>query len=276
MKVAAAQMDIAWHDRETNHVKIREMAERAKAAGADLIVFPEMVATGFSMDTSVTAEPMDGPTPSLFRGLAQDLEMAVVGGFVRKSEKGRPQNVSLAVDPKGADLALYAKIHPIGLLQEDRHYDPGDRTVPFHLGPVHAGCLICYDLRFPEVFRPLADRCGLILVIASWPAVRQRHWDILLPARAVENQLYVVGVNRVGEGGGHLFTGGSAIIDPAGETIARGGSAETLVVGEIDPQRVEQVRSDMPFLKDRRSDYFHVTEGLDGAAIPDLRTPPGE
>jgi len=257
MKVAAVQMDIVWHDPDANHVKIRKMAETAKAAGAELIVFPEMAATGFSMDTIVTAEPMDGPTPALFRNLARDLDMAVVGGFVLKRKEGRPQNVSLAVDRKGIDLALYAKIHPIGLLEEDQHYAPGDRTVSFHLDDMEASCLICYDLRFPEVFRPLADGCTLVLVIASWPAVRQRHWDLLLPARAVENQLYVVGVNRVGEGGGHLFTGGSAIIDPAGEIIAHGGGTETLVVGEIDPHRVEQVRSAMPFLKDRRSHYVH-------------------
>ncbi len=259
MKVAAAQMDILWHDRDINHAKIRDMAQRAKEAGADLIVFPEMAATGFSMDTAITAEPLDGPTPTLFRDLARDLEITIVGGFVLQREEGRPQNVSLTVDRNGVDLALYAKIHLIGLLQEDQHYDPGDRTVSFRLGDIEAASLICYDLRFPEVFRPLTDRCCLVLVIASWPAVRQRHWDILLPARAVDNQLYIVGVNRVGEGGGLLFTGGSAIIDPAGEIIAHGGDKETLLFGDINPQRVQQVRSDMPFVKDRKSHYLHNT-----------------
>jgi len=257
MKVAAAQMDIVWHDRDANHAKMRRMAGAAKKGGADLVIFPEMAATGFSMDTSVTAESMDGPTPTLFRDLAKDLEMAVVGGFVCKTKEGRPQNVSLAVDRKGVDLAFYAKIHPIGLLQEDQHYDSGDHTVSFHLGDMEVACLICYDLRFPEVFRPLADRSALVLVIASWPSARQRHWDLLLPARAVENQLYVVGVNRVGEGGGHRFSGGSAIIDPAGERIAHAADTETLLVGEIDSRRVEQVRMAMAFLKDRRSHYVH-------------------
>jgi predicted amidohydrolase len=257
MKVAAAQMDIVWHDRDANHAKIRKMAGTAKEAGADLVVFPEMAPTGFSMDTSMTAEPADGPTPTLFRGLAKDLEMTVVGGFVLKTQTGRPQNVSLAVDPTGADLALYAKIHQIGLLDEDQHYDPGDRTLSFSLNDMEAACLICYDLRFPELFRSLAEQCSLVLIIASWPAARQRHWDILLPARAVENQLYIVGVNRVGEGGGHLFTGGSAIIDPAGEIVAHAGNRETLLVEEINPQRVKQVRSEMPFLKDRKSLDFY-------------------
>ncbi|MBW1780881.1 MAG: carbon-nitrogen family hydrolase [Deltaproteobacteria bacterium] len=257
MKVAAAQMDIAWHDRNANHDTIRRLAADAREREADLLVFPEMAVTGFSMDTSITAEPIDGPTPSLFRNLAKTLDMAIVGGFVLERKGGRPQNVALAVDRKGEDLALYAKTHQIGLLDEDQHYDPGDRSVSFQLGDMEVACVICYDLRFPELFRSLADTCGLILVIASWPSVRQRHWDILLPARAVENQLYVVGVNRVGDGGGHFFTGGSAIIDPAGEVVARGGDRETLMVGDIEPKRVQEVRSAMPFLKDRKPHLFY-------------------
>jgi len=262
MKIAAAQMDMVWHDRHANHAKIRQLAEAAKAQGVDLVVFPEMCATGFSMDSHITAEPLDGPTPSLLRNLARKLHLAVVGGFVLKAQRGRPRNVSLAVDSQGRDLALYAKIHLIGLLNEDRHYDPGDRTASFHVAGADVSCLICYDLRFPELFRPLADRCSLILVIASWPAVRQRHWDILLPARAVENQLYVVGVNRVGQGGGDLFTGGSVIIDPAGRILAHAGNQEALLIGDIEPQRVKEVRSAMPFLKDRRHNGFSVGSPL--------------
>ncbi len=255
MKVAAVQMDIVWHDRAANHDTFRRLAAEARDAGADLLVFPEMAATGFSMDAGVTAEPLDGPTPTLFRQLAESLNLTIVGGFVLQRETGRPRNVSLTVGPTGQDLALYAKIHQIGLLLEDQYYDPGNRTVSFHVGGMEAAALVCYDLRFPEVFRTLADRCGLIIVIASWPAVRQLHWDILLPARAVENQLYIVGVNRVGEGGGHLFTGGSAIIDPSGEPIVHANDRETLIIADVLPQRVQQVRTEMPFLKDRKANY---------------------
>ncbi|MBW2345002.1 MAG: hypothetical protein JRF53_13525, partial [Deltaproteobacteria bacterium] len=216
MKVAAIQMDIAWHDRHANHVKARDLATQAKKNGADLVILPEMFSTGFSMDTSITPEPLNGATPALLRSLARELEMAVVGGFVLAHENAGPQNVSLAVDRHGNDLALYAKIHQIPILGEDAHYQPGHRPVPFDLQGFRAACLVCYDLRFPELFRALVDECGLILIIASWPAVRQAHWDILLQARAVESQCFVVGVNRVGEGGGNTFTGGSAIIDPAG------------------------------------------------------------
>jgi omega-amidase len=256
MKVAALQMDIAWHDRHANHVKARDLAIQAKKRGTDLVILPEMFSTGFSMDTSITPEPLNGPTPTLLRSLARELEMAVVGGFVLARENAGPQNVSLAVDHHGNDLALYAKIHQIPILGEDAHYEPGDRPMPFDLQGFRAACLVCYDLRFPELFRALVDECGLILIIASWPAVRQAHWDILLQARAVESQCFVVGVNRVGEGGGNIFTGGSAIIDPAGEILAHGGDKENLVIADIDPARVAEIRSAMPFLQDRKPHLF--------------------
>jgi predicted amidohydrolase len=256
MKVAAAQMDITWHDRSANHEKARQMAAMAKKAGAELFILPEMFSTGFSMDTSITSETLDGLTPTLLRTLARELNLALVGGFVLARDDGGPQNVSLAVDSDGNDLALYAKIHQIGLLGEDQSYTPGDWPAFFSLGPLNAACFVCYDLRFPELFRLAVDRCELIIIIASWPAVRQPHWDMLLRARAAESQCFVVGVNRVGQGGDLNFIGGSAIIDPLGQVIAHGGDKETLVVANIDPAKVAEVRSAMPFLKDRKPHLF--------------------
>ena len=256
MKLAAAQMDIAWHDRAVNHQKVRQMAGQAKKAGAELLVLPEMFSTGFSMNTSVTAESLDGVTPTLLRTLARKLGLAMVGGFVLLREEGGPQNVSLAVDANGNDLALYAKIHQIGLLGEDQSYESGDWPVPFSLDALDACCFLCYDLRFPELFRLVVDRCELIMIVASWPAVRQLHWDLLLRARAVEGQCFVLGVNRVGQGGDLNFVGGSAIIDPLGQVIAHGGDKEGLIVADIDPAKVAEVRSSMPFLKDRKPHLF--------------------
>jgi len=256
MKVAAAQMDITWHDRSANHEKARQMAEQAKKAGAELLILPEMFATGFSMDTSITPESLDGLTPTLLRTLARELGLAIVGGFVLARDDGGPQNVSLAVDRNGKDLALYAKIHQIGLLGEDESYEAGDWPVPFSLGELNAACFVCYDLRFPELFRLVVDRCELIVIIASWPAVRQLHWDLFLQARAAESQCFVVGVNRVGHGGDLNFIGGSAIIDPLGQILAHGGDKETLILADIDPAKVAEVRSTMPFLKDRKGHLF--------------------
>ena len=126
----------------------------------------------------------------------------------------------------------------------------------FELEDIGATCFICYDLRFPELFRAVVDECGLILVIASWPAARQSHWDLLLQARAVEGQCFIVGVNRVGEGGGHTFLGGSAVIDPIGRVLAHGGDKEVLLLADVDPGMVREVRSTMPFLKDRKAHLF--------------------
>jgi predicted amidohydrolase len=256
MKIAALQMDLTWHDREANFKKAYAMASEAKVAGADLIILPETFATGFSMEPSFTAETLDGPTPRFLRSLARDLQMAVIGGFVLKQANQNPLNVALTVDREGADLSLYAKIHLVGILGETGAHTPGERPVVFQCQGVRIGCFICYDLRFPELFPPLAEQCDLIIIIASWPEMRQKHWDLLLQARAVENQCFVAGVNRVGQGGGYNFRGGTAIINPSGETLAHGDDQETLVIATIDPAQVAEVRSNLPFLKDRKPHLY--------------------
>ncbi|MGM0664834.1 MAG: carbon-nitrogen family hydrolase [Thermodesulfobacteriota bacterium] len=262
MKLALAQMDIVWHDREQNYRTARRLAVNAKKSGARALVLPEMFSTGFSMDTEVTAETLSGPTPSTLRSLASELELWVVGGFALAREDDAPQNVALAVTPAGRDTALYAKIHLIGLLDEDRHYGPGNVPVLFELDGVRTACFICYDLRFPELFRCIADYCDLVLVIASWPEPRQAHWEALLKARAIENQCYVAGVNRVGLGGGHEFAGGSVIVDPLGVVAAQAKTDETVITAEIDPERVAGVRKDLPFLNGRRPHIFQTASSV--------------
>lgn len=256
MKLAALQMDVVWHEREANYAKAEELARSAREQGADLLLLPEMFATGFSMDVQVTREPLHGPTPSFLRSLARDLGVTVVGGFALERPGEKPWNVALSVGPDGQDLALYAKTHLIGVLGENGPYAPGSKAVSFPWGPLRVGCAICYDLRFPELFRALTDHCRLMVVVASWPSARQTHWDILLRARAIEGQCFVAGVNRVGTGNGLHFWGGSAIVDPLGEVLAQGGREEGLVAAPIDPSKVEAVRRALPFLKDRRHEPF--------------------
>ncbi len=256
MKLALAQMDIAWHDRDQNYRTARRLSVKAKQLGARSVILPEMFSTGFSMDTGITAESLFGPTPSALRSLASELGLWVVGGFALACENDFPQNVALAVTPAGHDTALYAKIHLIGLLDEDRHYGPGSGPALFDLEGVRTACFICYDLRFPELFRFVADDCDLILVIASWPEPRQAHWEALLKARAIENQCYVAGVNRVGRGGGHEFAGGSVILDPLGQVAAQAEADETVITADIDPERVSEIRKDFPSLHDRRRHLF--------------------
>lgn len=250
MKIASLQMDIAWHDRQANYDKVRKFAKKAKEVGSDLLILPEMFSTGFSVDTSATVEPLHGDTAEFLRSIARENSIHVIGGFALSRQSEIPQNVSLAINRKGQDVALYAKTHLISILDEDKSYKAGDRPVTFNLDEISIACFICYDLRFPELFRAVANACTVIIVIASWPDARQSHWEALLKARAIENQCYVIGVNRIGEGGGYSFIGGSAIIDPSGETIAEGKEEETLLVAEINPEKVRENRSTYPFLKD--------------------------
>ncbi len=252
LKVTAIQMDLAWEDRPENYRRARRRAEEAAAQGAQLIILPEMFATGFSMNPTVTAEPADGPTPTFLRQLASELEVTVIGGYVRRQAEGRALNAALAVGPGGNDLAEYHKTHLVGILGEEEAHAAGDAPRPFTLGEIRAVCFVCYDLRFPELFRLTAAETFLAVVIASWPAARQAHWDALLVARAIENQQFVIGVNRVGEGGGLAFQGGTVIIDPLGNPLAQGGDREGLVQATLDFAQVSEVRTRLPFLKDRR------------------------
>jgi omega-amidase len=250
--VAAVQMDIAWGDRRANFAKARRYAREAKAEGAGLFVLPEMFATGFLLDPAVTAEPAGGETASFLRDLAGEHGMAAVGGYVRALPSGKGANVAAAFDADGSPIAEYAKVHLVTALGEPAAHEPGDGPRPFALAGARIACSVCYDLRFPELYRASAAATDVAINIASWPSVRQRHWDLLLPARAVENQQFVVGVNRVGTGGGLEFLGGTAIYAPNGDALAFGGAREGLVVAALELDLVADTRASFPALADRR------------------------
>jgi predicted amidohydrolase len=250
--VAGAQMDIAWGDKRANFERARRLAAEAKGRGAGVLVLPEMFATGFLLDPAITAEGEDGETPAFLKALAREHGLAVIGGYVRKRRQGKGANVAVAIGPDGRVLAEYSKAHLIGLLGEDAVHEAGAGPRPFALAGVEMACFVCYDLRFPELFRLVAAGTAVVFVIASWPAVRQRHWDLLLPARAVENQQFVVGVNRVGRGGGLEFLGGTVIYAPNGDALAFGGAQEGLVVAKLDLEVVDRIRAAFPALGDRR------------------------
>jgi omega-amidase len=252
MKIAALQMDIAWEDRQSNYDKVEKYASQAADQGADLLVLPEMFSTGFSMNPGVTAEDPDGPTACFIRELAQKRKIGVVGGLVLKAANGRGKNCALAVDRNGEDLALYSKCHLFSFLEEEKHHEAGDGPVVFEFENMKMACFICYDLRFAGLFAMVAKECQLTMVVASWPSARQLHWDTLLPARAVENQQYIVGVNRVGSGGGLEFTGGTVIVDPGGEILVHAKDKEKLILADATVEKIEELRKQMPFLKDRR------------------------
>ncbi|MCA9684538.1 MAG: carbon-nitrogen family hydrolase, partial [Myxococcales bacterium] len=229
MKIAALQTTIAWEDPRANFDHLRPLLQAAAAAGAALVVLPEMYACGFSMNTAAIAEDIDGPSVSFLREQAAALKLwlcASVPVRVPLEDGGadRPSNLFLLAGP-GGELHRYAKRHPFTFADEHLHYRAGDATTTVALGGLRISPFVCYDLRFADDFWRLAHDTDLYIVVANWPERRREHWKTLLRARAIENQAYVLGVNRVGtDGNGLDYAGDSALIDPLGEmlTVASG------------------------------------------------------
>ena len=257
MKIALIQLDIAWEDKAANYARAAVFIARARDEGAELVCLPELFATGFSMRSNELSEPSGGPTDEWIREQAATNGVPVLGTLIETSACGTlGRNTAVLYDPAGRELLRYAKIHPFSLLEENRHYEAGDHVPVIDFGGFRLAVAICYDLRFPETFRhaTIVDRADLFLVPASWPTTRAAHWDLLLRARALENLAYVAGINRTGEGGGLVFDGRSQVVDPLGEVRARTVDEETIVMADVDPDRVAQVRSELAFLADAHFD----------------------
>ncbi|MEO8082779.1 MAG: nitrilase-related carbon-nitrogen hydrolase [Ardenticatenales bacterium] len=260
--VAGVEMDIAWEDPAENLERADAAAAAARSAGATLLVLPEMFATGFSMAAEHIA-PWGGEIRMGMAEIARRHNLWVIGGYAEPGP-GRPRNAASVIDPRGDEALRYHKIHPFSFGGEDAHYDGGD-ALPgtVDIDGVRVTPLICYDLRFPEPFRAAADRTDLFVVIANWPAARAVHWSALLAARAIENQAYVLGVNRVGEGGGLAYQGGSVLLDPWGlptsldsPTLATTTDHARLIYGQVAADTVADARKRFSALADRRPDVY--------------------
>jgi predicted amidohydrolase len=228
------------------------MLEAARRDGADLIVLPEMFACGFSMNTEVIAERADGPTLTFLRERARELGCWLAGSIpIRtRAEQSRPTNSLFFCGPDGQEHR-YDKVHPFTYAGEHERYEAGSTRVTFEIEGVRITPFVCYDLRFADEFWDRAQDTDCYVVVANWPQKRVHHWSALLRARAIENLAWVVGVNRVGEGGGLTYSGESAIIDPTGEVLACNGGDETTLLAEVTRARVEETRARFPFLNDR-------------------------
>lgn len=250
MRVALLQMDLAWENVAENHRRAESLLARAKEGGATLAILPEMFSTGFSMDVARIAQPPGGPSETFLRDQARDLGLWILASVPEQGEPA-PRNMAMLASPHGG-VVKYAKIHPFSYSGEDRVYAAGDRVVTAEVDGVRVTPLVCYDLRFPEPFRMAAEDTDLFVVVANWPDQRREHWRTLLRARAIENQAYVVGVNRAGEGNGLTYAGDSAAVAPLGETLAEADSREQVLFADVDPEVVAKLRARFPALKDRR------------------------
>ncbi len=255
MKIAAVQHDVVWEDRGANHARLAPMIAGAAATGARLIVLTEMFSTGFSLDAARIAEDADGPSSHFLVEQAERHGVWVCGSVPERvpgaPTTAKPFNTLVLAGPDGT-VHRYRKIHPFTYAGEDRHYDAGRDLVTVDIDGLRVSLFVCYDLRFADEFWALAPVTDLYVVVANWPESRRQHWMALLQARAIENQAYVVGCNRVGEGGGLTYSGDSRIIDPTGELLVTGSRREAVLVTEVEAAVVAETRDRFRFLQDRR------------------------
>lgn len=255
MKVFCCQHDITWENKPANHARVRDLLKAANIPRGSLVLLPEMFSTGFSMNVQGICEGADCDTEKFLSSLAQEMGVTVLGGAVVLGADGWGRNQSLTFSPEGKELARYSKMQPFSLGGELQHYTPGEEIVTFSWGGFTVAPFICYDLRFPELFRAAAKRgAQLITVIANWPVTRIQHWITLLQARAIENQAYVAGVNRCGTDPRYIYNGRSIIVSPHGDILADAGNGESVIGAELDLAAILKWRSDFPALLDMRTD----------------------
>lgn len=253
MKVALVSLDQKWEDKAHNLARCETLTGRAAALGAELVIFPEMTLTGFTMNTALSAEPTEAsPSVKAFGEMAARHGVWLIAGVVFAGGE-RATNALLCWSPEGREAARYLKIHPFSYAGEHEHFTGGESLEVVRLPEWSVGATICYDLRFPELYTALSTECDVLVNIANWPARRLAHWNTLLRARAIENQAIVIGVNRTGtDGNGLQYERSSMIVDANGESLAPLVTKGEIDVVELDRDRFLAFRATFPTRQDRR------------------------
>ncbi|MEO5910793.1 MAG: amidohydrolase [Pelobium sp.] len=255
LKITLLQAYLFWEniDKNLQNISLKLSAIREKT---DLIILPEMFNTGFSMNASELAEEMDGKTMKWMHEKADRFDAVVTGSLIIK-EEGNHYNRLIWMQPDGV-YQYYDKKHLFGLGGEDKVYTAGNKRLIVELNGWKIMPAICYDLRFPVWLRNKDEYYDLLLVIASWPEKRAAHWRTLIPARAVENQSFIIALNRVGHDGNEVYhSGDTTCLDPQGNVVYYKRDEEDLYTFTINKDEVAKAREQMPFLKD--ADDFDLT-----------------
>ncbi|MDZ7738703.1 MAG: amidohydrolase [Bacteroidales bacterium] len=258
MKISLVQSDIFWEDKKANFRKYESLLAGLKG-NTDLVVLPEMFSTGFSMNSRDMAEDMDGLTLEWMESTSSAGNFGLIGSFIA-TEGGKYYNRLVFMKP-GGDYCIYDKGHLFRMEKEDLFYTKGNRRVTEPFRGANFSLQICYDLRFPVWSRNRNNSYDILIYIANWPAARRKVWTTLLPARAIENQCYVIGVNRVGrDGNGIDYCGDSMIIGPRGDILAAAEeNEEEVVTYELSLSELEQFREKFPVWRD--ADDFRLISG---------------
>jgi len=251
MKLGLVQYSPVWENPEENILRIEDLLKTTNTK-FDLLVFPEMTLTGFTMNSEKFAEELDGIGMQYFLNLSARLKTNIFAGIIEHDGENI-YNSLVHFDSFGLIRARYRKIHPFSYAKEDKSYNAGNETVITQIDKIKFGLSVCYDLRFPELYRLYAkQQVDILIDIANWPIPRIDHWKSLLKARAIENQCFMIGVNRVGTDPFNTYNGCSAVFDPMGNEIVLVKNKEKIIEAEIDLGEVSATRSKLPFLHDIR------------------------
>jgi omega-amidase len=252
--IVAVQLDIQWERKSSNHQRVGDLLQTVCVEPGSLIILPEMFDTGFSMNLGRTAQTDQRESEHFLKELAIQYRSTVLGGVVSPIVEGRAGNEAVAFSPEGQLLARYRKQRPFSLVGEADHYPAGSESVIFQCNGVSVAPFICYDLRFPELFRPsVFQGAELLAVIACWPAVRSEHWVRLLQARAIENLAFTVGVNRCGEEPNLKFDGRSCVFDHMGHQLLQASNEPQILQCSVDIEAMRTWRRKFPALRDATS-----------------------
>lgn len=255
MKIALCQMNIAWEDKQENYLKAEKFISDMSENGNELILFPEMSFTGFSMNTEATKEN-DEKTVYVMKSYSKRYGIAIGFGWVKDCGE-KSENHYTVVNKDGEVISDYAKIHPFSYSGEDKKFQGGDKLTLFDIDGITFSNFICYDLRFPEIFQMVSGKADVIIIPANWPKARSEHWKCLLRARAIENQVYILAVNCVGSVGETIYSGDSCIINPDGIVLTQISGVEGCLAWSLHDD-VQDYRNKFPIKKDRHKNYMDL------------------
>ncbi len=256
-KIALAQFHIHLGNPLKNLEKCLLMINKSSVSGCDLVLFPELWTTGYDLENCCIHCETNQEILSVIQQECINKKIAVGGSYITRTD-GKFRNTFILIDSAGAYLPQYDKLHLIKLFNEEKYFTAGEKTQLNSFSWGKAGLSICYDLRFPEIYRSMAIQgAEIFLITAEWPLSRIEHWNTLLKARAIENQVYLAAVNCVGKTGQDTFGGSSVIVSPGGNVLAAADSKrEQLVIQEIEPADIFEYRKSMNILDDRRRDIY--------------------
>jgi len=239
-----------------NFTRVENLIQKSSSEPGSLVVLPEAFATGFSLNLQVTCDGEPEQTHAFLSRLSSTHKIWILAGLITPDpDSAMGKNIAVLFNPEGERVGEYQKMHPFTPMGEDKVHLVGQEPQIFSIGNFLLSPVLCYDLRFPELFRASVKQgANLFVVLASWPDSRMSHWHALLKARAIENQAYVIGVNRTGSDPNHQYAGGSKVIDPMGKTSAESNMEEELVSFTLEHTLMEDWRSSFPALEDIRED----------------------